>query len=117
MSLYEHFNYFYKALVMEVHVILDGLHFFYDVFGKELRQRCEFLSSCLVEYDDKTACLLQILNFSADNVLVTFDSDNWNTIVAHICDNLSDKLSQLVMSRAFATPWALATPTTLTLRR
>ena len=117
MTTYEHFNRFYKALVMEVHMILNGLYFFHNIFGEELWQRWQFLPARLVKHNNQAARLLQVLHFSSNHVLVSLDSNNWDAIVAHISDNLCDQLTQLVMSCALTTLWTFAQLSSLGRRR
>lgn len=81
---------------MEVHVILDCVDLFEDVFGEELGQWGLLLPRLLVKHDDQGADLLQILHLGPNQVLVTLDTHNGYAIVAHVSDDVTHKLSQLV---------------------
>ena len=105
MTTNKHLNCFYKALVVEIHVILDRLYLFDYVLCEELGKWRQFLPTCLIEYYDQASSLLQVLHFRADQVLVSLDSNDWNAIVSHVCDDFGNQFSQLIMSRTFTAYW------------
>ena len=98
----KHLNCLYETLVVEIHMVLNRLYLFDNVFCEELGERSQFLPIGLVQDHNKAPSLLQVLYLCSDQVLICLDSNDWYSIVSHICDNLGHQLSQLVMSSIFA---------------
>lgn len=98
----KHLNRLHETLVVEIHMVLNRLHLFDNVFCEELRERSQFLPIWLVQDHNQASSLLQVLYLCSDQVLICLDSNDWYTIVSHICDNLRHQFSQLVMTSTFA---------------
>ena len=102
MTACKHLNCLYETLVVEIHMVLNRLYLFDNVFCQELGERGQFLPIGLVQDHNQASSLLQVLYLCSDQVLICLDSNDWYSIVSHICDNLGHQLSQLVMTSIFA---------------
>ena len=98
----KHLNCLYETLVVEIHMVLNRLYLFDNVFCQELGERSQFLPIGLVKDHNQASSLLQVLYLCSDQVLICLDSYDWYSIVSHICNNLGHQLSQLVMTSIFA---------------
>ena len=98
----KHLNCLYETLIVEIHMVLNRLYLFDNVFCQELGERGQFLPIGLVQDHNQASSLLQVLYLCSDQVLICLDSNDWYSIVSHICDNLGHQLSQLVMTSIFA---------------
>ena len=98
----KHLNCLYETLVVEIHMVLNRLYLFDNVFCEELGERGQFLPIGLVKDHNQASSLLQVLYLCSDQVLICLDSNDWYSIVSHICNNLGHQLSQLVMTSIFA---------------
>ena len=70
--------------------MLHSLNFFHNILGKKLGKRWLLLAGGLVDHDDETPNLLQVLNLCSDEILIGFQFHDRYALVAHINDNPVD---------------------------